>query len=212
MSPAATPVRVFISYAHEDRDWCDQLVAHLGALAQTGRIARFDDSEIVPGEWERQLRAQLDAADIIVLIVTRDFGNSPFCTGVELKRALERFKTDGAPVVPILAEHCDWEALPIGNFQMLPQDEQRNLKPLRKWRDPSAPRIASSCVRQGHLAESNGDSAQAPSPIGTLARVRRHWRMMDVSHLSMTGCSQISTAASGESRAARKTEPTSADP
>jgi hypothetical protein len=134
------PARVFVSYAHEDRSWCEKLLAHLGPLTSSGRIHVFDDSGIEPGEWERQLRAELDGADVIVFIVTADFGNSPFCTGTELARGIERFQRDGIHVLPILAEHCDWQALPIARFQILPQDEQRNLKrsAIERYRDALA--------------------------------------------------------------------------
>jgi hypothetical protein len=130
---------VFVSYAHEDRGWCDSLLRHLGALRQAGRIHPFDDSQIEPGEWERQLRTEVVQADVIVLIVTASFGNSRFCTSVELAQALHRFERDGTRVIPILAEHCDWQALPIARFQFLPKDAQRNLTPLSDWPDANRP-------------------------------------------------------------------------
>jgi len=33
------PVRVFISYAHEDRAWCERLLDHLGWLCHGGQPA-----------------------------------------------------------------------------------------------------------------------------------------------------------------------------
>ena len=44
------PVRVFISYAHEDRAWCERLLDHLGWLRHSGQLAILDDRQIKPGE------------------------------------------------------------------------------------------------------------------------------------------------------------------
>ena len=113
---APAPVRVFVSYAHKDREWCDQLLVHLGWLRNAGRIDTFDDRELESGEdWDARLRHELNRADVIVLIVTAYFLDSPFCTRVELRRALERY-TEVLPlhsrsahsipgIVPILLQY-----------------------------------------------------------------------------------------------------------
>jgi hypothetical protein len=59
---------------------------------------------------------------------------SPYCTKVELRSALERRAVEGIRVIPIIAETCDWEAMPIFKFAALPKDKANNLKPLNKWR------------------------------------------------------------------------------
>jgi tetratricopeptide (TPR) repeat protein len=139
----ASPVRVFVSYAHEDRPWCDQLLLHLSGLRYTDQVNTFDDRDIEAGEaWEARLLQELDLADVIVLIVTANFLHSRFCTTVELTRALERYADDETRIVPIIADHCDWETLPLARFQALPKDEQQNLKPLSDWKDEVSKALA----------------------------------------------------------------------
>ena len=50
-------VSVFLSYAHEDRAWCERLLEHLGWLRHSGQLAVFDDQQIKPGEhWDDRIR------------------------------------------------------------------------------------------------------------------------------------------------------------
>src|SRR3954454_6480450 len=60
------PVRVFISYAHEDRAWCERLLDHLGWLRHGGQLAVFDDRQIKPGErWDDRIRAELAGGKLV---------------------------------------------------------------------------------------------------------------------------------------------------
>ena len=137
------PPRVFISYAHEDRAWCERLQQHLGGLSHRGRLAVWADDQIMAGdEWDPVIRRELDEAAIIVLIVTPAFLGSAFCQTVELTRAMERHGEGSVGVVPIIADHCHWTSLPINKLQARPQDENRNLKPLVDWPNPNVPLAA----------------------------------------------------------------------
>lgn len=130
-----TPVQIFISYAHEDLEWLKLLRQHLGGLRHTGRIEAFDDRQIMAGEeWDPEIKRKLETADIIVLIVSRYFLASKYCTTVELKTAIERHQAGSARIVGILAGGCDWESLSLQDLKMLPQD-QTKLKPWIKWRN-----------------------------------------------------------------------------
>jgi TIR domain len=63
------PVRVFISYAHEDRAWCERLLDHLGWLRHGGQLAVFDDRQIKPGErWDDRIRAELAGGTLVTAI------------------------------------------------------------------------------------------------------------------------------------------------
>jgi hypothetical protein len=129
------PVRVFISYRHANHSVRDEVRKHLGWLENSDQIEVFDDREILAGdEWDARIKAELEQAQIIILIVTADFMHSPYCTKVELKSALERRAREETRVIPIIAEACDWEAMPIFTIAALPKDKANNLKPLNKWR------------------------------------------------------------------------------
>ena len=133
--------RVFISYAHEDREWCELLVKHLGGLVHAERAELWADDKIIVGdEWDPTIKAELDAADIIVLIITHEFLGSKYCQTVELKSAMERHGRGSARIVPIIADHCDWQSLPIVALQCRPTDKKsRALKPLKDWRNKNKP-------------------------------------------------------------------------
>jgi hypothetical protein len=134
-STIAAPVRVFLSYRHANHSVRDEVRKHLGWLENSDKIRVFDDRDILAGDdWDARIKAELEQAQIIILIVTADFMHSPYCTKVELKNALERRASEGTRVIPIIAETCDWEAMPIFQIAALPKDKANNLKPLNKWR------------------------------------------------------------------------------
>jgi hypothetical protein len=145
-STTAEPLRVFISYRHADHGILDAIRDHLGWLENDARIRIFDDQAIVAGEdWDARIKAELDAADVIILVVTAKFMRSKYCTKVELKNALQRRSKKGTLIIPIIAETCDWVAMPISALAALPKDKANNLKPLNKWgrdRDVALTQIA----------------------------------------------------------------------
>lgn len=132
---SAQPVRIFISYRHADHRVLDELRNHLGWLENSNQIRVFDDRNVLAGDdWDTRIKTELEQAEIIILIVTAKFMHSPYCTKVELRSALERHATEGTRIIPIIAETCDWEAMPIFRIASLPKDRAQNLKPLNKWR------------------------------------------------------------------------------
>ena len=132
---SSRPIRVFISYAHEDRNWLDQILDHLGGLQHMGSLDAFSDTQISAGqEWDPLIKRKLADAEIIILIISANFLGSRYCMSVELKQAIERHGLGAATVIPVIANHCDWTVLPISQLQALPKDEAENLKPLRAWR------------------------------------------------------------------------------
>jgi hypothetical protein len=139
-------IHVFISYRHVDHRVVDDLRNHLGWLENSEDITVFDDRQMVAGdEWDTRIRKELDRADIVVLVVTAAFMRSPYCARTELRQALEMRSSRGVRVIPIIAETCDWEAMPLKSIAALPKDHAYNLKPLNKWgrdRDVALTQIA----------------------------------------------------------------------
>src|SRR3954447_21074929 len=107
------PVRVFISYAHEDRAWCERLLDHLGGLRHSGQLAVFDDQEIKAGEhWDDRIRGELAEASIVVPLISPSFIGSRYCSLDELLAALQAGKRlgpvaldPGAPAAPPVPAH-----------------------------------------------------------------------------------------------------------
>lgn len=135
-SRAVKPVKVFISYRHADTRALKDLRTSLGWLENSSRIRVFDDRQILAGDdWDQVIQRELRDADIIILVVTAGLMASPYCTHVELRQALTRRAMDGTRIIPIIAEHCDWQSLPIADIAALPKDDKNDLKPLNKWRN-----------------------------------------------------------------------------
>jgi hypothetical protein len=125
-------VDVFVSYAHEDEDLCDELRKHLTILEREGEIRSWHDRAILPGEaWGSAIDHRLNAADVILLLVSPDFMASKYCFDVELPRALERQKAGSARVVPIILRPADWSRAPFSELQLLPKDG----RPVTSWSD-----------------------------------------------------------------------------
>lgn len=125
-------LRVFYSYCHKDEERRDRLDVHLKLLEREGLIAPWHDRRIPAGiEWKGEIDRNLEAADLILLLVTADFLASNYCWNVETRRALERHEAGEARVVPIILRTCDWTSAPFSKLQALPKDAL----PVSRWPD-----------------------------------------------------------------------------
>ncbi|MEM7248235.1 MAG: SUMF1/EgtB/PvdO family nonheme iron enzyme [Acidobacteriota bacterium] len=126
----ARPVRAFISYSHRDEGLREELEAHLALLRRTGMLEAWTDRKILPGdEWKGEIHDALEAAELVLLLVSADFVASDYCFDVEMGRALERHAAGEARVVPIIVRPCEWHQSDIGKLQAVPQDG----KPVTTW-------------------------------------------------------------------------------
>ncbi|MBV8808852.1 MAG: toll/interleukin-1 receptor domain-containing protein, partial [Acidobacteriaceae bacterium] len=126
------PLEVFYSYSHKDDEFRIALDNHLSPLQRLGLISAWHDRRIGAGsEWKEQIDSHLESADIILLLVSSDFLASDYCIDVELRRALERHKTDRAIVIPIIVRQVDWSGAPFATLQALPRDG----KAVSSWSD-----------------------------------------------------------------------------
>ena len=126
----ASPVTLFYSYAHEDEALRDELENHLSLLRRQGIISSWYDRQIVPGtDWSREIDVHLNAASIILLLISPDFLASDYCYSVELDRAMARHRDGEAHVIPIILRPVDWQGAPFASLQGLPRD----MKPVTTW-------------------------------------------------------------------------------
>ncbi|MCY6494584.1 TIR domain-containing protein [Leptolyngbya sp. GGD] len=132
-APAAgEPIEVFISYSHKDEDLKDELYIHLANLTRQNKIKPWQDRAIEAGtEWDTEIKARLESADMILLLITPRFIASEYCFDKEMQRAMERHAAGTARVIPIIMKPCDWQDTPFSKLQVLPKDA----KPVTSWRD-----------------------------------------------------------------------------
>lgn len=128
--------RVFISYAHKDHEHLENIQKYFAALKLEGWISAWDDREIESGgDWQQEIDARLNEADVILLLISADFIASEYCHSIELKRALERQAdpSDRAVVIPVILSSCDWETQNFARLQALPHSS----KGIEDWPSPA---------------------------------------------------------------------------
>lgn len=167
---SAKSIEVFFSYSHADTGLRDELETHLSILKRQGVISAWHDRQIPAGtEWPKVLDERLNAAQIILLLVSADFLASNYCYEIEMKRALERHgdKEDKAVVIPIILRDCLWEDAPFSHLQAVPKNVAQKIEPVSEWknRDGAFTEIARrirQVIRENFSEASSSQTVAAP--------------------------------------------------
>lgn len=123
-------MRAFISYSHKDESYRAELDKHLALLKRQQLIDVWSDHCIRPGEaFDPAIAGALQAADLVLLLVSADFMHSDYCFGIEMQQAMMRQEEGTATVVPVIVRPCDWTSAPFGGLKALPTDG----KAVTKW-------------------------------------------------------------------------------
>ncbi len=124
LSSSYRTVTIFFSYATSsstDKRWFNRLMTHLSMLRREHLIDRWYDSAISAGSSVVQtLQAYLQAADVIVLLLSAEFLASERCYELEMRLALERGRAGNARLIPVILSPTEWETLPLDGCQPLP--------------------------------------------------------------------------------------------
>ncbi|MEO6036877.1 MAG: SUMF1/EgtB/PvdO family nonheme iron enzyme [Saprospiraceae bacterium] len=125
------PLKVFIIYAHEDRDYKNDLLKSLKLLQKNGLVAAWHDRDLMAGDdWDKVIRGHLSSAHIIIPIISIDFFNSDYIDQVEIVEAFRRYESGETYILPIIVRPCKWMDDPrISKLQSLPEDG----RPIAKW-------------------------------------------------------------------------------
>ena len=111
----------FVAYSKADSVAVKGLVDHLQALKYEGLLNTWHDGELVPGEkWDPKIRAEIEAADIIIFCVSADLLKTDYVQRVEIPNAIRRHNRDEATVIPVILRQCAWEGGPLGILQSIP--------------------------------------------------------------------------------------------
>lgn len=129
---AKTPPRIFVSYCHADRLLKEELLKHLEPVRRLGLIDTWTDLEILPGEdWDRTISANLEMAEIVLLLISIDFINSKYCYDVEMQQAIAKHRNKQCQIIPVILRPCMWKHTPFAQFQALPTEA----KAVVTWKD-----------------------------------------------------------------------------
>jgi len=114
---------VFISYSHKNKRIKDRLVAHLKVLQLEDLLEVWDDSRIEAGQdWHPEIEQAMARASVAILLVSTDFLISEFIRSEKVPRLLQRRKTEGLRVFPVIAEPCAWQEVKwLKRMQLRPE-------------------------------------------------------------------------------------------
>src|SRR4051794_17722446 len=211
MSGAAPDaIRVFISYAHKDRAWLDKLRTHLGWYEQGEDVAFWNDAYIRAGdEFDKEIKRDLVTADLVLALVSADFGASSYIVKNELAPALARHELSEAAFVPILVRPCVWKRMPFAKLEMLPKDENEQLVAVSLWENEDVvfTRIAERIGevidalrarkrQKREEAQQTEKLEQASAATGIdlalyLKRARYRWETVDLTTLAPAGPDEV---------------------
>lgn len=125
-------IKVFFSYSHKDEKLRDKIEVQLSTLKRKGIITSWHNRKIGPGEeWRSATNEHLNAAHIILLLISPDFLASDYCYDVEMKQALKRHEANAACVIPIILRPVDWRDTPFEKLHALPT----NAKAVTNWKN-----------------------------------------------------------------------------
>lgn len=117
------PLSVFISYAHADAPFKDQLLTHLAILRRKNLLKSWTDRQIDGGgDWRFEIDQAMDGCHLALLLISPAFLASDFIQTEEMLRLLARREGEGIRVVPIILRPCMWHFDRASELQALPRD------------------------------------------------------------------------------------------
>jgi small GTP-binding protein len=121
---ATSPLKIFISYSHEDETFKDELVTMLAGLQLHGVVDAWHDRRIEAGdEWNKSIRDAMNDCDLALLLVSPDYLASRFIQAEEQPGLLQRSREMQLRVIPIIVRPCKWTSDPVlKDLQALPKD------------------------------------------------------------------------------------------
>ena len=152
------PIKVFISYSQVDEAWKTKLVKHLGQSRREKLIDLWHDGMINAGtEWSETIESKLNAADIVLLLLSADFLDSDYCNEHEIPAAMSRHHSGSAKVIPVVLRHCAWKETPMGidSLQVYPKGGV----PVQTWASSDEP-LLDVASRVAQLAREIRDERQ----------------------------------------------------
>lgn len=107
---------VFVFYADEDVEYLTELEAHLAPIVRTCHLGL-----VAPrGQWGDDLRTKLEAAQIIVVLLSASLLTSKQCCEVELRHAFNRAAFGQARIIPVMLRPCLWPTEPYTAAPIFP--------------------------------------------------------------------------------------------
>jgi hypothetical protein len=118
-------IKIFVFYSNKDEKLKDELLDHLSPWIRQGIIESWDNRQITAGsEKESEILKHINAADIILCLLSSDLLKPEYYDTVEMQRAWSRRETGEAEIIPVLLRAVEWRATPFRNLQIIPRDHK----------------------------------------------------------------------------------------
>jgi hypothetical protein len=129
---------IFVSYAASDSEWAAGLAAHLSPALRSCNVCMLTARD-VPAGTDRlyQLRTMIEAATIVIILISADYFNDPGIQQTELPLILERKSSTRSRTTGLLLRPCLWDCVawihclddwtPAALSGMSPHDAERHL-------------------------------------------------------------------------------------
>jgi hypothetical protein len=112
------PITVFISYAHKDALYLEELLNCLKSYERRKIVNVSTDKDLQPGQkWDEWIKSRIREAEIVLFLVSRDFLASDYINDIEIKQAIENSRLIPIPIIirPIVMSQLD-----LNCYQVLP--------------------------------------------------------------------------------------------
>ncbi|WP_428663069.1 toll/interleukin-1 receptor domain-containing protein [Runella sp.] len=112
-----SPNLVFVSYAHEDRQWLVKIRSALRPLEKKTVLSVWDDWKLRPGDdFKLEILKNIKQVRAAVLIVSDSFMNSEFIQKYELPKLLELHHRHGIKLFWLQLEGETWKSSEVAKF------------------------------------------------------------------------------------------------
>ncbi len=124
-------IKIFISYANEDKEYLEELEKQLTSLGRSKPIDIWHKGKIIAGrDRVNEVRTHLNSAHVILLLISSAYIASDELYN-EATQAMQRLETGAGDVIPVLLRPVPWQGTPFGGLSPLPD----NGLPLTSWRN-----------------------------------------------------------------------------
>jgi hypothetical protein len=111
MSESKRTLRVFLCYAHSDRETVHNLYSK---IKEVGIHIWLDSEDLQPGQnWQHEIRKAILKSDVVIVCLSHEFNKQHGYRHEELKLALEKkelLDDDDVFIIPVRLEKCDMPA------------------------------------------------------------------------------------------------------
>ncbi|MGG5887939.1 toll/interleukin-1 receptor domain-containing protein [Falsiroseomonas sp. HC035] len=147
-------IKLFVSYAHKDEINWTLLKEELEPYIESGVLELWYDRRISPGDlWDDELRRNLAAADVIILMISKSWISSKYIAEVELTQSLSQQKRKRSCIIPVLIEDVSLDSIEgLSRLQFLPASDIRTkVTGERQWARKICAAIINAALKMNTL-------------------------------------------------------------